>query len=306
MILGLRRELSGASPPLGADIAPTPWLLMPNVIIFSIALLLLSASARAEVCLTEPEVTIDIVALHDPPTLHSEFSLQQLRDIAQSTHRGGKHEPLGYYFGKFGYTIDMRFAPAGLDCPETIAITLTMGLFDRQIEVAGDLPEGRCLYRTALLHYRRHAQADDDVFSRYARRVTLALHAAPTRQIGGPNPSPADIDKIKLNIESIVEKALSSFNDDRDAAETAVDTPAEVDRLAHACALTLILGAAHGLTPPTREGSATRACGSTGFARAVIAARAAHFGRLSRGDGPRLQDRSRNMSQALSTAHARR
>jgi hypothetical protein len=208
-----------------------------HVIIFSIALLLLLAAARAEVCTTEPKVAIDIVALHNPPTLHSEFTLQQLRDIAHSTHRGGKHEPLGYYFGKFGYTIDVRFPPPGVDCPKEIDITLTMGLFDRQIEVAGDLPEGRCLYRTALSHYRNHAQADDVVFSRYARRVTLALHATPTRQIAGTNPSPADIDKIKLNIESNVEKAISSFNDDRDAAEAAVDTPAEVDRLAHACAL---------------------------------------------------------------------
>jgi hypothetical protein len=208
-----------------------------HVIIFSIALLLLSAGARAEVCATEPKVAIDIVALHNPPTLHSEFSLQQLRDIVHSTHRGGKHEPLGYYFGKFGYTIDIRFAPAGMDCPETIAITLTMGLFDRQIEVAGDLPEGRCLYRIALSHYRHHAQADDVVFSRYARLSARALHATPTRLIAGTNPSPADIDKIKLNIESIVEKALSSFNDDRDAAEAAADTPAEVDRLGHACAL---------------------------------------------------------------------
>ena len=210
---------------------------MPNVIIFSMVLLLLSASARADVCQAEPKVTIDIVALHNPPTLHSEFSLRQLRDIAQSTHRSGKHEPLGYYFGKFGYTIDVRFPPAGMDCPETISITLTMGLFDRQIEVAGDLPEGRCLYRTALSHYRYHAQADDVIFSRYAGLAARALHATPARLIAGPNPSPADIDKIKLNIESIVEKALSSFNDDRDAAEAAVDTPAEVDRLAHACAV---------------------------------------------------------------------
>ena len=210
---------------------------MPNVIIFSIALLLLSASARAEACLTEPKVTIDIIAIHDPPTLYSEFTLQQLRDISQNTHRGGNHEPLGYYFGKFGYTIDVRFPPAGMDCPETIAITLTMGLFDRQIEVAGDLPEGRCLYRTALSHYRHHAQADEVIFSRYARLAARALHATPTRQIAGTNPSPADIDKIKLNIESIVEKALSSFNDDRDAAQAMVDTPAEVDRLAHACAV---------------------------------------------------------------------
>ena len=155
-------------------------LLMPNVIFFSTVLLMFSASVRAEVCPAEPKVTIGIVALHDPPTLHSELTLQQLRDIAQRTHRGGEHEPLGYYFGKFGYTIDIRFPSAGADCLKEIAITLTMGLFDRQIEVAGDLPEGRCLYRAALLHYRRHAQADDVVFSRYAPRVTLALRATPT------------------------------------------------------------------------------------------------------------------------------
>jgi len=234
MLLALLRELSRASP---LAISLGPCLLMPSVIIFSIALLSLSVSARAEICLTEPKVAIDIVALHNPPTLHSEFSLQQLRDIAHRTRRGGKHEPLGYYFGKFGYTIDVRFPPPGADCPRKIAITLTMGLFDRQIEVAGDLPEGRCLYRIVLSHYRHHAQADDVVFSRYARRVTLALHAAPTRQIAGTNPSSADIDEIKRNIESSVETALSSFNDDRDAAEAAVDTPAEVDRLAHACAV---------------------------------------------------------------------
>jgi hypothetical protein len=210
-------------------------LLMPNAIVVFIVLLLLSANARAEVCTAEPKVSIAIVAIHDPPTLRFEYSRKQLRDIARSTHRGAKHEPLGYYFGKFGYTIDMRFLPAGADCPERIAITLTMGLFDRQIEVAGDLPEGRCLYRAALSHYRRHAQADDVTFSRYARLAARALHAVPTRQIAGTNPSPADTDRIKLNIESIVEKSLSSFNDDREAAQIMVDTPAEVDRLAVAC-----------------------------------------------------------------------
>ena len=212
-------------------------LRMPNAILVFMILLLLSANARAERCPAEPKVAIDIVAIHDPPSLHFEYSRRQLRDIAQSTHRKGKHDPLGYYFGKFGYTIDIRFTPAGAGCPERIAITLTMGLFDRQIELAGDLPEGRCLYRAALSHYRHHAEADDAIFSRYARLAAWALHTTPTRQITGTNPSPADTDKIKLNIESIVEQALSPFTNDRDAAQTSVDTPDEVDRLAHGCAM---------------------------------------------------------------------
>lgn len=194
-----------------------------------------SSGARAETaCAAAPKIAIDIVAIHDPPALHSDVTLQQLREIAEKTQRGGRHQALGYYFGKFGYTIEVRFAPPDAACPDTIAITVTMGLFDRQVEVAKDLPEGDCLYRTAVVHYRRHALADDVVFSHYARIVSRALHATPSRLIAGA--SPAEGDQIKKNLVSVIEAALSPFTGDRDAAQVAVDTPAEVDRLAHACA----------------------------------------------------------------------
>lgn len=55
----------------------------------------------------------------------------------------------------------------------------------------------------------------------------------------------------------------------------------------------LFLGPALDLTPSTREGPATRACGLSGFAYTVIAALGRTHGRLSRGDDSRLQDRSR-------------
>ena len=61
----------------------------------------------------------------------------------------------------------------------------------------------------------------------------------------------------------------------------------------------LILGPPDGLTPSTREGSATRACRRSGCACAVIAAlRRTHRAPVERGWSP-PSDRSRKMSQAL-------
>ena len=194
-----------------------------------------SGALAGTACVATPKIAIDIVAIHDPPALHSDVTLQQLHEIAEKTHRGGKHRALGYYFGTFGYTIEVRFAPSDAICPDTIAITITMRLFDRQVEVAEDLPEGDCLYRAAVVHYRRHALADDVVFSHYARIVSRALHATPSSLIAGAPPSPAGADQIKKNLVSVIEAALSPFTGDRDAAQAAVDTPAEVDRLACPC-----------------------------------------------------------------------
>src|SRR5258708_36529057 len=66
-----------------------------------------------------------------------------------------------------------------------------------------------------------------------------------------------------------------------------------------------ILGPAQGLTPSAREGSATPACGLSGCACAVIAARRrTHRAPVERGWSP-PSDRSRMMSQPLKTAYAR-
>jgi hypothetical protein len=68
----------------------------------------------------------------------------------------------------------------------------------------------------------------------------------------------------------------------------------------------LIPGPAHGLTPSTREGSATRACGLFGFACAVIAAPGPDTsGACRAGMVPASKTGAGPMSQALSIAHAR-
>jgi hypothetical protein len=67
--------------------------------------------------------------------------------------------------------------------------------------------------------------------------------------------------------------------------------------------LALILGLAHGLTPSTLEGSATRACGLSGFACAVIAALGqTHQAPVARGWSPpprQEPERCRKPSQSL-------
>jgi hypothetical protein len=69
--------------------------------------------------------------------------------------------------------------------------------------------------------------------------------------------------------------------------------------------LALILAPAQGLTPSTREGSAPRASGLSGFACAVIAALGRAHRACRAGMVPASKAGAGTMSQALSIAHAR-
>lgn len=203
--------------------------------IFLLATLLLNGTPPPAIpC--HPKIAIDIGAIHNPPSVNADFNREQLLDLAQKMHRMGKHMPLGFYFGRFGYTINVHLVSPRTDCPTGVAIALTMGLFDRHIEIANDIPRGSCLYQTVLAHYRRHADADDRVFSQYALSVERALHNAPSNEILGNPPAATSAQKIKRSIRSIVEAALTSYNADRGATSNAVDTPHEINQFAHSCA----------------------------------------------------------------------
>ena len=186
--------------------------------------------ATLPTCSEQPAITIDLLAVHNPPIIRSDFDTKQLEALATKSGLLRKHPPLGFYAGLFGYTIDVRFGRDANSCIRIVSIRLNMQLFDRRIEIADDLRREPCRYQLVLDHYKRHAAADDQVFSVYARRVEQALRKAPSEQI-----LKGDSSSIKQAVAELAERALASFGAARDAIRDSVDTPEEVAKLVHGC-----------------------------------------------------------------------
>lgn len=193
-------------------------------------------ATTASGCIQQPAIDFDVAAIHRPPSVRTDFDLKQLTAMAAATHRRGKHDPLGFYLGTFGYTIDVQFDRDEERCVREVAIRMAFSLIDRRIEIARDLREHPCLYKAALAHYMRHANADDRVFSQYVRRVEQALRTTPNEEIlDSPSTDGLDESRVKAAVTRITEEVLAPFSAARDAAPDAVDTPLEVERLSSAC-----------------------------------------------------------------------
>jgi hypothetical protein len=192
----------------------------------------------AAVCPGPTNAAIDVVVVHGPADTGADLSLAQISEMASRTGRGGKHAPVGFYVGSFGYTVRVDVSRRdNAECPGPVHVTVTLALTDRHIQIAKEWAANPCTFAAARDHYLRHAAADDAVVSQFAR----ALEAA-SRQVPLPPPTrdPASAEEDRRAVEramaAMVDRGLESLGRARADARDSVDTPDEVRKLSDACA----------------------------------------------------------------------
>jgi hypothetical protein len=115
-------------------------------------------------------------------------------------------------------------------------VRVGMSLMERQIDIGQELVKDPCLFSAVLDHYGQHAAFDDQVLSRFAKSVTVALSSVPAPSLQG-NPQPIEEDRglITELAKRVVEQGLPAFDAERNAASQTVDTPAEIQKLVEGC-----------------------------------------------------------------------
>ena len=102
----------------------------------------------------------------------NESALMQLNELSARSPQRLRHKPLGFSVSSFRYTV--RSATVA-DCADQISIGVDLILNGRRIEVAREVMANKCLGPVAVVHYRRHADADYEAFSRLTARVGNTL-----------------------------------------------------------------------------------------------------------------------------------
>jgi len=202
--------------------------------------LLALMTAIVPVAACPPELDLDVVAEHHPPTVQSSYSLDQLREFATRLGRQGKHEVLGFYTSNFGYTVDVEPAkPAMSGCRPAVVAKVKMILGDRVIEIGADLQNRECRRDLILSHYMLHAQFDDRALTEYANRALDALRQMPTTELFGNPPQGNVKDTATEAIRRALDKVLLSYDREREQTLALADSPEELNKVAGACRRTL-------------------------------------------------------------------
>ena len=162
----------------------------------------LGASVEA-VCPAPREVTIAVAAIHNPAPVRNNLNLAQIEELQRSAGADISHQAPGIYRSSFGYTVEVR--PVGTPCATSVGVTVRLGLFDRQIQIARDLTGDLCIARVARAYYGLRAAADDAVLSKFVVRLKSVLQPS---GILVPDASLAPGDTLQKDIEARVRAAV--------------------------------------------------------------------------------------------------
>lgn len=191
------------------------------------------AVAPVAACTPEPRLDVAVLAEHHRPAVRSSYSLGELRGLAARSGPPGRHPPLGFYAGTFGYTVEVTADGTGAPgCNPAMSVSVRMFLADRLIEIGADL---QCRPAAVLSHYLAHAGRDDELLSRYASRVAAALDRVPRSGLLGKSTRGKAEDTVAVAVRRAVEEQLRSYDEDRRQTLEAADDDEELDRLRTAC-----------------------------------------------------------------------
>lgn len=192
------------------------------------------AMAPVAACTPEPRLDVAVVAEHHRPVVRSSYSLGELRGLAaRSGGPPGRHPPLGFYAGTFGYTVEVTADKTGAPgCEPAMSVRVGMFLADRLIEIGADLP---CRPAAVLSHYLAHAARDDELLGRYANRVAAALDRMSRSGLPGKSTRGNAEDAMAAAVRHTVEEQLRSYDEDRRQVLEAADNDEELARLRTAC-----------------------------------------------------------------------
>lgn len=183
---------------------------------------------------------MDVAVLIDDGAVQTrtDFTLAQIEAMRRKVGGPERHPNLGFYGHRFGYTVDVEpVLLAGGSCVESVKIIVKMALSERVIEIGKDLQKDPCMFDIAAAHYRRHAAADDAVFARYMKTIEPALHAAQLLPPGRNYTIDAlDPKAIEARVHAAIDASLVPYEDARAAAQRAVDSKGEAQKMTTGCA----------------------------------------------------------------------
>ncbi|WP_219319579.1 hypothetical protein [Methylovirgula sp. HY1] len=166
----------------------------------------------------------------EPITIRTDLTLNEIVALAARTHRPASHRSLGFYLGRIAYKINWHQEASNMSgCPSIIWIRASIALVDRKIEIARDIAGDPCLYQNAVLHYAKHANADEEAFEQFVAAIGTELkkpsislsnsHAFDHGPIGN---------KIEKSMRLVINRELRPLDAVRSAAQKSVDTPAQI------------------------------------------------------------------------------
>jgi hypothetical protein len=194
------------------------------------------ANGNCLACSTPAPVTIRIDVSRAPVRVEADIGLRELRELAAGRHPG---PIVGAYIGTLGYAAEIdnttREAAPGRFCTTPHYIILHLRL-DRTIYIPREFAGDDCLWALAREHEMKHVAAEDEALDQLSSAPESALRAAVGRNPSDPTPSRMKaLAGLTIGIQAAIERVLDQMDTERRQLDGAVDTPAELERLEHAC-----------------------------------------------------------------------
>lgn len=176
----------------------------------------------------EPGIGVEINARVTPPTVSTDFTYAQISTLARQTLQPPRHPPYGFYLGRVWYRFALYKVLNNVEgCASGLQVVADIDLVERRIEIASDLARDTCLPQIVLDHYKRHAKADAQAFEKFTGtmqgRVVAALAAVP----------PAARAELSPGVRAALDVVLAELDKTRQNAQATVDSPSELNKLAH-------------------------------------------------------------------------
>lgn len=165
-----------------------------------------------------------------------DVTLDQLRSASERLGQTPTHPVLGFYAGTIGYAIPTTRLPLGAlnggsQCSDA-RVEVDLLVVDRRIAIASELTEEPCLYKAALDHYRRHAEAA----SAALRQFALTVQGKFQSDFGADGASTKDdFDALRRGVAGEVDAALQEFDVSLRRLQRALDADRDAQRLSAPC-----------------------------------------------------------------------
>lgn len=200
---------------------------------------IVAAGLSAGPCQSPPPVLVAVLMDVSAVATRTDFTLAQIEAMRKQAGGIDRHPTLGFYGHRFGYTVEVKPVRSGDSaCVGVVQVSVHMALSERVIEIGKDLTNNSCRYSVAEAHYRRHADADDQMAKQYSQAIVPALQATPLL------PSQKDYafdainpQQIEQSVRTAIDATLVPYDAARAAAQIGVDTKNEAVKMATNCAL---------------------------------------------------------------------
>lgn len=200
----------------------------------TLSILLLTAGLvgqPASACSEGPMLRVELSTHSGDVSVSSESTLMQLNQLSARSRQRTPHKPLGFSVSSFHYTV--RSGPVA-GCADQMSVGVDLVLDGRRIEVAREVMANKCLGPVVAAHYRRHADADYEAFSRLTARIGNTLQSRAFREAMKVVVDPTIAERL---VSSAVDGELATYDEERRSIQKNVDTPTEITRLENACGL---------------------------------------------------------------------